>query len=220
MQGGVGIALGGGFIGFVVGLVLLARHLEKKRTEAVHAWAQANGYALDTDVAGFQHAMQRFKLFNQGRSRVLKNVIRTARDDSSLTLADYRYTTGSGKHQTTHHQTICVVQSPRSLLPHFFLRRQVALFDALGKLFGGQDINFDDDPAFSKAFVLQSIEGDDECRRLFQPEARDAFTALAKKNLQCEGLGDTLLFHLGRQLKPEQFDELVGDAVAVRRALR
>ena len=41
-----------------------------------------------------------------------------------------------------------------------FVRR--ALFDALGKLFGGQDINFDEDEAFSSAWVLQTT--DDEAR--------------------------------------------------------
>jgi len=207
-------------IAFIAGIVFLQRYLDRKRTEAVEAFAQANGYSVDPDVGGFVASMQAFKLFNQGHSRKLANLIRTSKGEFSISLADYKYTTGSGKHQHVHNQTICVVTTGRTQLPHFFLRRQVALFDALGKLFGGQDINFDEDPAFSKAYVLQSIEGEDEARRLFQPPARDAFTALAKQNTQCEGLQNTLLLHFGMRLKPERFEELVTAAVDVRRALR
>ncbi len=209
-----------GTIGFIVGLVLLMQHLERKRTEAVHAFAQAHGYSVDPDVAGFQESLNGFKLFNQGRSRELKNLIRTSREDLSICLADYKYVTGSGKHQQTHRQTICVVRSERLRLPHFFLRRQVALFDALGKMFGGQDVNFEEDPDFSKAFVLQTVDSEDELRRLFDRGARDAFTALSKKGVQCEAMLDTLLLHYGQRLKLERLEELAADAVNVRRALR
>lgn len=58
-------------------------------------------------------------------------------------------------------------------VPHFFARRQIALFDWLGRTFGGQDIDFPQDEAFSTAFVLQ---GEDEAatRELFAPSLRQA----------------------------------------------
>jgi hypothetical protein len=212
----IGIAA---IIGLLVGLILLMNYLDKKRTEAVHAFAQAHGYTVDPDFGGFLASLQAFKLFNLGRSRRLKNLIRTNRGDLSISLADYTYVTGSGKNQNTHIQTVCAVQTSGSRLPHFFLRRQVALFDALGKLFGGQDINFVEDPAFSKAYVLQSMEGENEARRLFQDPVRQAFTALAGKNLQCEGREGTLLLHFGTRLKPERLAELADDAVKLRHVL-
>lgn len=209
-----------GIVGFVFGIIFLARYLEKKRTEAVHGWAQQSGYTLDPDWPGFHASLQEFKLFNQGHSRKLRNLCRATRGEDQLAVCDYQYTVGSGKHQHTHIQTICVVKSGRAPLPHFFARRQVALFDFLGKVFGGQDINFEEDPEFSKAYVLQSSTGEEDVRRLFGEQVRAVFTQLAPKGAQVEGNGGTVLFHYGRRLKVERLNELVEDAVAVRQALR
>jgi hypothetical protein len=209
-----------GIIGFIAGIVWLVKYLEKKRTEAVHGWAQSNGFAPDPGWDAFHGSLQEFKVFNQGHSRRLRNLVRAARGDDQLALCDYQYTTGSGKHQATHHHTLCVVRSSRGALPHFFARRQMALFDFLGKVFGGQDINFDEDPEFSKAYVLQTAGAEVELRRLFNEPVRSTFSRLAPKGVQVEGRGDTVVFHYGRRLKPERFGELVDDAVAVRQALR
>lgn len=209
-----------GIVGFVVGIIALGRYLERKRTEAVHGWAQQNGYTLDPDWTGFHATLQEYKLFNQGHSRKLRNLIRASRGDDQLAVCDYQYTTGSGKHQHTHIQTICVVQSRKAPLPHFFARRQVALFDFLGKMFGGQDINFDEDPEFSKAYVLQTATGEEDVRRLFNEQTRSVFTRLAPKGVQVEGSGGTVLFHYGRRLNVDRIAELVDDAVTVRQALR
>jgi len=215
----IGIVLIGGAVAFVGGIIWFVFWLEKKRTEAVHAWAHANGYSVDADTAGFQAAMAPYKLFNQGHGRRLKNLIRSTRGDLQIAICDYQYTTGSGKHQHTHNQTLCVLQSGKSRLPHFFARRQVAVFDFLGKVFGGQDINFDEDPAFSKAYVLQSSVSEAECRQLFNERVRGVFTGLSGKNIQVEGRDGTLLFHYCRRLKVEQVPELVEDALQVRGAL-
>ena len=206
-----------GMVGLVVGLVMLGRYLERKRREAVTAFAEANGYATDPDVNGFQSAMVSFKLFNQGHSRQVKNLIRVASEEVDVAVCDYEYTTGAGKNRQIHHQTICVVRSPKLSLGHFFLRRQVAVFDFLGKVFGGQDINFDDDPEFSKTYVLQTAHLEDDLRRRFGDSVRRTFVELAPKGVQVEGQGDRILFHYGRRLKTDRFRELVDDTLNVRR---
>ena len=68
-----------GIVAFIAGIVWLAKHLEKKRTEAMHAWAQSNGYSLDADWNGFHASLQQFKLFNQGHTRKLRNLMRASR---------------------------------------------------------------------------------------------------------------------------------------------
>lgn len=203
-----------GVIGVIGYLVYLA---DKKRTEALQQYAQAHGLTFEgtgTDLGGW---VQGFKLFNQGRSRQLKNVMRGAKERAQVALADYKYVTGGGKSSTTHRQTVCVVRYPGLHLPHFFVRRQVPLFDALGKMFGGQDLDFEEDPQFSKAYVLQSDEGDGEVRRYFNERARAHFLDLASKNVQVEGDGEVLLLHVGRQLKVEELDGLLADTVNVVR---
>lgn len=203
----------GAVIGFIAIVGYLAYLSDKKRTEALQQYAQAHGLVFEGQASELGQWVQGFKLFNQGRSRILRNVMRGAKDRAAVGLGDYRYTTGSGKHSTTHHQTVCVVRHPGLQVPHFFLRRQVALFDAIGKMFGGQDLNFEEDAAFSKAFVLQTSGQENEVRRYFNERARAHFTALAGKNVQVEGLGDTLLLHYGKRLDVKDLDALVADAV-------
>lgn len=208
-----------GLSGFVAGLYAFMRHLERKRTEAVHAWAPQNGFTVDPDWNGFHATLQQLTVFSQGHSRKLRNLVRAKRDDDQLALCDYDYTTGSSKGHT-HQYTLCVVQGRRGAMPHFFARPQMALFDSLGKLFGGQDISFEEAPEFSKAYVLQTLGAEYELRGLFNEQTRAAFTRLAAKGVRVEGVGAMLVFHYGCRLNIERLSELVDDTLAVRQALR
>lgn len=207
----------GGVIALIAGIVYLAWLMEKKRTEAMSAWAQSHGYVFDGPAQPLIDELSGFKLFNQGRARTAKNLMRGAKEPGAVRICDYQFTTGSGKHRQVHQQTICVLKTPGRQAPHFFLRRQRALFDSLGKVFGGQDINFEDDPAFSKAYVLQTSGDEQQLRGFMSPGLRDALIKLSDKNLLMEVFGDTLVLHTGRRLKPDQLEGLVADAVNIRR---
>jgi hypothetical protein len=198
----------------VIGVgIYLAYLYEKKRTEAMQQFAEAKGWQFERNGEGRLQEIQHFKLFGLGHSRKLSNVMRGAKDRTEVSVADYKYVTGSGKSSQTYNQTVCAVRVPGMTLPHFFARRQVPLFDSLGKLLGGQDINFEEDPAFSKAYVLQTQGDEASLRRYFNDRARTAFTELASKSPQMEGQGDVLLLHFGRRLSVEQLDGLIADAV-------
>ncbi len=207
----------GGVVAFIGGIVYVAWLMEKKRTEAMTAWAQAHAYNFEGERPSLVDELAAFKLFNQGRRRTVKNLMRGSKDSGAVRLCDYQYTTGSGKHQQVHQQTIVVLQTPGRQAPHFFCRRQRALFDSLGKLFGGQDINFDDDPAFSKAYVLQTTGDEQQLRHFMNPGLRDMLTKMGDRNLVLEVVGDTLVLHQGKRLKPDQLDALVADAINLRR---
>lgn len=207
----------GGVIALVGGVVYLAFLMEKKRTEAMSAWASTHGFQFEGEAPQLAGELNGFKLFNQGRSRKAKNLMRGSKEPGAVRVCDYQYTTGSGKHQQVHQQTICILNTPGRQAPHFFLRRQRALFDALGKMFGGQDINFDDDPTFSKAYVLQTSGEVEQLRRFMSAGLRETFNRLSEKNLVMEVVGDTLVLHQGKRLKPEEIDGLVADAVNIRR---
>lgn len=207
----------GGVVALIGGIVYLAWLMEKKRTEAMTAWAQSHGYVFEGPSPRLIDELSAFKLFNQGRARTAKNVMRGSKEPGAVRICDYQFTTGSGKHQQVHQQTICVLTTPGRQAPHFFVRRQRALFDALGKVFGGQDINFDDDPTFSKAYVLQTNGDEQQLRGFMSPGLREALTRLVDKNILMEVVGDTLILHQGKRLKPEQIEGLVADAVNLRR---
>ena len=207
----------GGAVGLIGGIVYLAWWMEKKRTEAMTAWAQAHGYVFEGPAQPLIDELSAFKLFNQGRARTAKNLMRGSKEPGAVRICDYQFTTGSGKHQQVHQQTICVLKTPGRMAPHFFIRRQRSLFDALGKVFGGQDINFDDDPVFSKAYVLQTSGDEQQLRGFMSVGLRETLSRMVDRNLMMEVVGDTLILHQGRRLKPDQLEALVADAVNIRR---
>jgi hypothetical protein len=182
--------------------------LEKKRTTAWEALADELGLAFLGESGVLQSACSSFKLFMAGHSRKVKNVLDGEAGGVELTLADYQYTTGSGKNQTTHRQTVCKMTVDSLHLPHFYLRPQRSLFDLLGKLFGGQDINFEEDPEFSKHFVLQ---GEDEgaIRTLFTPTVRGFFNDHHRERLHFEAREGILVFHRGKRCKPQEATQLM-----------
>lgn len=197
----------------------LGNHFERQRRQAVAAFAAANGYELDADITAFAATVSPFRLFNAGQRRKISNLIRSRQESDELALCDYLYVVGTGKHAHSHTQTVCVVRPARRRLPRFALRRQNAVFDFLGKVFGGQDIDFDTDPEFSKAFVLQTADNESDLRARFDETVRRGLVALAAKGLQCESSGDALVLHYGVSLKPERFAELVDDARRVCRLI-
>jgi hypothetical protein len=77
----------------------------------------------------------------------------------------------------------------------------------------------DDEPLLFH-YVLQSAEGEEAARRRFGDEARRFFVEISGKRAQVEGLGDRLLIHYQRRLKPDRFLELAEDAMKVRRLFR
>lgn len=207
-----------GVVGLIGGLIWLAYWLEKKRTEFMQGYAESKGLTFLGANQELWKQLETFKLFGQGHSRKLRNAMRGLKEVGEVHVADYKYVTGSGKHQQTHEQTIVVVRTPGRAAPHFFARRQNAFFDAIGKVFGGQDINFDDDPEFSKAWVLQTAGDERLLRNFMSPQLRETLTRLANKKPQLEASGELLLLHFSRRLKKhEDLDGLLADATNVRR---
>ena len=123
-------------------------------------------------------------------------------------ISDYRYTTGGGKNSTTHTQTICIIRDPNLELPGIYMRREHGFIDALGQMFGGQDIDFEEDPDFSKTFVLQG-DNEEQVRQIFTPELRSLFGARVKEFSVFEAAQDTIMVATGRYLKPEKVKELL-----------
>lgn len=207
-----------GVAAFIGLLIWFAWWLEKKRTEKMEAFAQSRGFAFEGEAHSIGNQLYEFKLFNQGHSATVKNAMRGAKEVGAIHVCDYQYVTGSGKNRHTHHQTIAVVHTPGRNAPHFFVRRQNRFFDAVGKLFGGQDINFDDDPEFSKTWVLQTSGDEGSLRHFMSSRLREHLTRVADRNFVLEVSGEYMLIHQSKRLKKEEdIDALLADAVNIRR---
>ena len=161
---------------------------------------------------------QGMRLFSRGRSRRFRHAIAGDTGDTKITIGDYRFRTGSGKNSSTHVYTMCVLQSEQLAAPHCHLRPEMALFDKLGAMLGGQDINFADDAEFSSAYVLQ---GEDETaiRELFDEQVRSWFVAKRGERFHFEVLGDRLAFHYGKRRSPDDVRHLMEQALEVMNLL-
>ena len=101
----------------------------------------------------------------------IENIIIKEEDNCTVYWGDHTYTTGSGKSKHTHHCFFIAIECNELQFPSFFVRDENAILDYLGKIFGGQDINFSDDYDFSPKFVLQG-DSEGEIRKFFNSRKR------------------------------------------------
>lgn len=126
-------------------------------------FARANGMVFSPSDPDPQYPGA---IFGLGRSRTALDHLRSA-SDRFLDYGNYRYVTGSGKNQSTHHWGFLALQLDRSL-PHMVLDSR-----ANNGLFGGSNL-----PAtFTKEQVL-SLEGD----------FNDSFTLYCPKQYERDAL--------------------------------
>jgi hypothetical protein len=163
-------------------VILWERHNQKKMRQAWREVALGRGFAYIRDREALKSRFGHFKIFGLGHSQRVIAAMSGTLQDANVVLLDYRYTTGGGRNRRVHRQTICVLSAPGLKLPHFFVRPETKLIDFLGKMFGGQDINFDEDPQFSKAFVLQGHD-EEATRRLFDERVRRHFARYRGRRL-------------------------------------
>lgn len=191
---------------------------EKKRAKGWEEIAQKPGMEFLGERNDVLSRYGHMKVFQDGRSRTVKNAISVSSGEVRIVAGDFRFVTGSGKHKHTHHRTICVLESAMMNVTHCSLRPERKLLDAIGQKLGGQDIDFDEDPEFSKAFVLQ---GEDEpaVRELFDASIREWFTERAGRNFHFEALSNTLVFHSGRRVPPSEAPNLMDQAIQIMKLL-
>ena len=127
-----------------IAIVLSIRH-ERKRTEALAGIAEQMGLSFDAQGTMPAGAFNQAPLFDIGRSRKTKNVMTGRVEDIQLHLFDYQYTTGSGKHATTHKHTVAAVEVQGFDLPKFHLKPE-HFGHKIASVFGFDDIDFSDYP--------------------------------------------------------------------------
>lgn len=209
----------GGFISIIVLIFAYSYYAAKKRAEALRAIAARMGFEYQEKAGSLRSKYAHFNLFARGHSHRTINYLHGEKNEVEVSVTDYHYTVGSGKNASHYVQTICIIKDPNLDLPNFFVRRENKFFDYLGKLFGGQDINFPEDDKFSSAFVLQG-KSEAETRNLFNHRVRDAFGKFSGTNAQIEGQGDSIIVHKGVVVKPEELPILLKDTFDVYYAIK
>lgn len=198
------------------GIIWVIIMVEKKRTAAWEAIGNRLG-AQFMPKSSAEYTRFSFQLFNSGSSRKMKNHLKWVSEGVTVHLSDYQYTvrtyTGKSNTSKTYKQTVCILEKEGLDLPRSFLRRQVAFLDWMGSKFGAQDINFPEDPDFSKAFLLKG----DETRtpQVFGPELRQHLLQNRKEFKTLEMSGPAIMVNFGKRRKPEEYAELVGFSMQV-----
>lgn len=202
----------------VLGAFALSSWQAKQAKRRADAWRSVAA-ELGLDYLGPDNDLlerfRGFRLFSRGRSRRIPNAVHGDSGDTRITVADYRYRTGSGKNSRNRTYTVCILQTRQLDLPWCHLRPESAVFDFLGGLLGGQDFDFFEDAEFSAAYVLQ---GEDEAavRGLFDARTRAWFAARRDRRFHLEANRDALMFHTGRRLRPAQARELMQQALEIK----
>lgn len=196
----------------IVALVALiggvAWWIRKRRRDAFKVLALELDLRYSQEDLGLPALFGAFKIFGLGRGRRSTLSLTGQAQGAEVWLCDYQYVTGYGKHRQVHSQTLCILKSSKLAVPHCFARKQNRFLDFFGKLFGGQDINFEEDPEFSRSFVLQG-ESEERVRTLFSMPVRQFFLRHRGSRLVFEARGDTLMVHHGRRLKPQDVKGLL-----------
>lgn len=200
-------------VAFVAALVvaIAANHLRwKKRAER---WAAA-AVELGLSVGGGIELMDRFgslPFSQKGRRRRVRNLIHGSTWGPEAWLGDFQWVTGSGKSQRTHQVTFCLLRDRELSLPQFELRPENAVLDAFAGVLGLADVDFDEDPDFSKSYRLT---GPDEAaiRAAFNPSVRWQLVQRPSPVAHLEGSGEVLIIHPGRLVDPSTARELLRQA--------
>jgi hypothetical protein len=197
----------------VAGIMAVLYYLERQRTEEMGLVARRLGFSFSPVAPpDLLERLGGFRLFSQGRSRKIRNVMRRQIDDIQVTLFDYRFRTSGGKHSRTHAQTVGLFETGRLDLPFFTLRPEHLLHRLAGAL-GYQDIDFEQHADFSEAFLLQG-RNETEIRSLFDWNLRSYFAR--HPGVCAEGDGTRLIFYRQeRKVDPDHLDSFVEEGLDV-----
>ena len=209
-----------GFVALLAWSVHFTRKQEKKRREIFSAFAQENDYQFTAEHdPSILQQYQHFSLFQGGRHKKATNSLKRTLEDSFIHAFHYSVTNGSGKNSHTYIHTCIHITGQQSAFPHFLLRHESAFLDSLGKIFGGQDINFPSDAVFSDSFVLQGNDADKTRYFFSSQQIRNAFMIYKGTGASIEGNGDSLLISYW-QLVPEKFPLEMENALLLHNSIQ
>jgi hypothetical protein len=194
-------------VAFFAAIIGFSVWSEKKRKEALFETARMMGFSFSPreDLSTLEPAA-RFRLFSRGHQKRLKNVMRRSSGDGNETVFDYSFTTGGGKSQRVHRQTVIWIQSGRLKLPEFEVYPE-NIFHKIGQALGSRDLNPEHSPEFSKRYRLRGTE---EVRvlKLFNPEVASIFER--NPGVSAAGYNDhAILYRAERRVKPADLSKWI-----------
>ena len=202
-----------GVVALIALIVVAAFVAERKRTGALQRTAGELGMQFIGGGGGVPAgAPGRCRLFSHGRGWRHRNLMRGTIADLEALLFDYSYTTGGGRSQTTHRQTVAAFRLADATLPEFELRPE-NVFHKIGSAFGYEDIDFQQHPSFSSRYLLRGAE-EEAIRRAFNEEVVAYLEQ--SRGLCVEVVANWLIaYRSGRRVKPNLLGGFLEEAFTV-----
>ena len=198
-----------GLLLVIGGYFWLMRWYQRKRAAEYQQYASARGYQFQAERPGAEARYERVvKLFREGHGHHWRDEISGQMDGRPFSAFEYTYTTGSGRYSHTYHCAMMQWSAPNRDFPRFALAPE-GFFDRVGQVFGVQDIDFGEDPTFSKSYVLK---GSDPAavQALFTAQVREALVARPGQHIA--GAGQDLFWWRESSLPdPDKIDDFLAD---------
>ncbi len=194
-----------GIIALFIVLWRLGVAAERKRSEALAAWAEAQGFSFAADACdGAPSGCTGFELLQRGRNRCASNRCSGRIKAGTVVAFDWRYVTGSGKNRTTH-RCSAVALLPGVVLGNLRIREE-HFFDKLGEMLGWNDIDFES-AEFSRTFHV-SAEDRRWAYDVITPQAMELLLAAPRFSIEMRGNG--LLLWRNRRLEVADLSAALG----------
>ena len=200
-------------IAIIIAVGVASYQAEKRRKEQLSAVASRLGFEFwPESQPQLVESLTYFHLFSRGHSKKAWNVIDGRTGDVKVQLFDYKYVTGGGKSSQTWRQMVILFESSRLRLPAFSLRPQ-GFWDKIAGAFGQQDIEFEANPDFSAAYLIQG-QDEDQVRAIF-PEPVIAYCT-RHPGLCVEGKGEQLIYYRkAQQVEPAEIQDFFQEGLDV-----
>ena len=144
------------FLVVVSGIFALSAFASHRRRQQWQAMAEQFGFrAVEGDPLAIRENEPGFALFGLGHSKKVLRTMEGRSGEVALTVFDYRYKTGSGKHQSTHTLSAIAAELPIDC-PRLAIRPE-HFGDRIAASLGFDDIDFESD-AFNRRFHVKGAD--------------------------------------------------------------
>jgi len=206
------------FIGLAVFLIIYNNKKERERTQALQATAAQLGWSFAAEAPlNTINGLEQHALFNEGHSREIRNFMYGQARGVKAAAFDYKYTTGSGKNQQTHYQTVVYLEPANLNLPSFALRPENFIYKMM-TAFGYQDIDFGQRPEFSRQFILRG-QNELAIRETFNDRVLSYFENYPGTCIDAAG-NQLFVYRAGSRYSPQEIEGQVGLALQIMDLLK